>query len=50
MEGIDIHEQLVCTNHNFVHKSEADTPPGGHDINSKSCDLNRQKLNKNPED
>ena len=27
MQDLENHEQLVCTNHDFVHKSEVDPPP-----------------------
>ena len=27
MEGVENQEQLVCTNHNVVHKSEVFAPP-----------------------
>ena len=27
MEGFDNHEQLLCKNHDFLHKQEVDPPP-----------------------
>ena len=27
MEVLENHEQLMCTNHDYVHKSEFDPPP-----------------------
>ena len=44
MEGLENHKQLVCINHDFVHKAKVDPPPVNRDHHINQLTKIRFKL------